>query len=128
MGAGVTWQDVKSGNILLTPDGRAKLADFGVCAQLNHTMSKRHTVIGTPFWMAPEVIQESNYDAKVCVCIQRLVCCGLSAPSSALCFWNRGRWSCLGMSSWTMPSFGISDDMTVWRRAGGHLVIRHHGY
>lgn len=57
-------QDVKAGNILLTNDGAAKLADFGVSAQMNNTMSKRRTVIGTPFWMAPEVIQESSYDGK----------------------------------------------------------------
>lgn len=58
-------RDVKAGNVLLTHDGRAKLADFGVSAQLSSTMSKRRTVIGTPFWMAPEVIQESSYDGKV---------------------------------------------------------------
>eukprot|EP00936_MAST-01D_sp_MAST-1D-sp1_P001983 g1983.t1 len=57
-------RDVKAGNILLTEDGMAKLADFGVSAQVTSTMSKRMTVIGTPFWMAPEVIQETRYDGK----------------------------------------------------------------
>lgn len=57
-------RDIKSGNILLTGTGQAKLADFGVSAQLNTTISKRQTIIGTPFWMAPEVIQESHYDGK----------------------------------------------------------------
>ena len=40
------------------------IADFGVSAQMSNTMSKRKTVIGTPFWMAPEVIQESSYNGK----------------------------------------------------------------
>ncbi|XP_075266094.1 serine/threonine-protein kinase 4-like [Convolutriloba macropyga] len=55
-------RDVKGGNILLCEDGMAKLADFGVSGQLSDSCVKRNTFIGTPFWMAPEIIQSQGYD------------------------------------------------------------------
>jgi len=58
-------RDIKSDNLLLGLDGALKLADFGYAAQLNKKQSKRNTVVGTPYWMAPELIRGHDYGIKV---------------------------------------------------------------
>ncbi|EAA05428.4 AGAP010874-PA [Anopheles gambiae str. PEST] len=62
---GVIHRDIKSDSILLASDGRVKLSDFGFCAQVSQELPKRKSLVGTPYWMSPEVISRLPYGPEV---------------------------------------------------------------
>ncbi|KAH3756538.1 Serine/threonine-protein kinase PAK 2 [Pelomyxa schiedti] len=62
-------RDIKSDNTLLGRDGTCKIGDFGYASSLSNPHSLRHSIVGTPYWMAPEVVKTKEYNSKACTAI-----------------------------------------------------------
>lgn len=62
---GLIHRDIKSDSILLASDGSVKLSDFGFCAQVSELVPKRKSLVGTPYWLSPEIISRQPYGPEV---------------------------------------------------------------
>lgn len=62
---GIIHRDIKSDSILLASDGSVKLSDFGFCAQVSDQVPRRRSLVGTPYWLSPEIISRQSYGPEV---------------------------------------------------------------
>ena len=81
---GVIHRDIKSDSILLDNEGNIKLSDFGFCARLTHDHPRRRSLVGTPYWMAPEIIARQQYGTEVS-CLLKLVVHAYTEMKTTIC-------------------------------------------
>jgi serine/threonine protein kinase len=109
---------VESDNVLLGGGGEVKLADFGLAIELVKGAEKRRSILGTPFWMSPEIINGKDYDDKVDIWAMGVTTIEMMTKNPPV----RESFSCLFCSHFFFfPVFGVSkDESAVSDHIAGH--------
>ena len=132
-------RDVKSKNVLLSVDGKVKLADFGYAAQLTQEISLRTTMVGTPNWMAPELIKGEKHNEKVDIWALGIVAIeladgeppyGRNSKEKIFHSINLGHTPCLKRKHLWSPQFLNFIDSCLCRepehRPSAEIMLEHH--